>query len=426
MTHWANTLLQNYNRNNDGNFSIMFGMLSLLFAIAVSVVFDFSVLSSKKLSVQDRMDAAALAAAKLIYVNRKSKREGQALVNDMLDDLITGESLRCEPIEAADNEVKINCQGSVKTIMPGVVNRGKMDYQILSSAMAGDGKKYEIAFVFDISSSMDNSVLALQDALDDFVNNQLFSATPTTDAIFSLIPYGGSVAFDSSFSRWLDPVTGLSLTPSYTGCFMPEATDLSQPFTGDATQRAARNHQNRRTRNYVCPDPSMAARFFVEETTSSVTTMVNNIKLSQATGSDVGLVWGYRSLLPEMRGILDPASPFPRDFDENHKKILILMTDGAPTNVRWRDANGRRLPVSGPDGFGRFKNTCDAIRAENKDIDIYMIGFGRANSGSRTDFRSFMEDCTMGDGQFVSARSENLSDILASILTREMDLRISY
>ena len=407
--------------NENGNISILISGSMTLMLLVASIAIDMSTLTSKKQRMQGKLDAATLAAAKAHYVDSLSKKDAKALADSMMKEFTENGDLKCAPVKLDSGSATSKCRGFTQPIMSKLVGKDKLKYSISSSAVAGAGQKYEVSFVFDISSSMVKNVPALEKALNTFISDELFKTGKKDDAVFSLIPYGGSVAFAPSFSGWLQP----SERADFSGCFLPHATDSEREFEGDPIERSAPNFYNKNNGNPNCPDQSMAAQFFLEESTSEAVSLVNNIKLSQGTASNEALMWGYRSLLPEMQGVLDDGSSFPRDFDDNHKKVLILMTDGKPQNVRWRVPKGTDNGDDGLEPMERFQKMCKHIKSEGKDIDLYTIGFGAVGNGKAKELEGFLSDCTMGEGKFLSAQRKNLSKVISAILAEQMDVRIT-
>jgi len=418
-----NSLFKRYCLQIDGNFSMMFSLLILVLVFSVGAVLDISSLSAKKAKVQNKVDAASLAVGRSMFIDGKSLAEGQALANSFLSELLEDGTSACGPIEVQDYSVTISCSGHVDTFLPGIVNKDKLAFNVSSESVAGLQQNYEVSFVFDISDSMNNRrIRALEDSLDILVSSQIFDFN-TQNAVFSLIPFANSVSFDSSFDKWLHPIDGLSLTPEFSGCFNRETTAPSEPFTGADEEISAPARVGGGSGPVSCPPENMSARFFNSDR-SSVTSMITGIETTFGTGTSDALTWGYRSLHPDMRGIIDSSSTFPRQFSDANKKTLILMTDGKPFNVPWTGRRPARSQMEN-DSIDKLIETCDFINSQDEPIDIFIVALGSFVNSSGRDLRGEFENCTQGSGYFVEADIHELADTIGRIVSEELEMRIS-
>jgi len=416
------SIYKKFIRETEGNIAVMFAVMVSVLLLGIAGAVDFSSLFNEKQKAQNVVDSATLAATKAIFINDASPEKAQKLVDEILADHVASFNLSCNSINIDRNKaiVDIECDGQYELTFGGIFGKSQLGYKVASAAASQKQLKYEVSFVFDISSSMQKSgdIPTLEQALDIFVSNRMFK--PANDNnVFSLIPFGGSVAFDTSFDRWLAP------GQVFEGCFTPATTDVSHSFSGANVEQAG-------IRSYApmgdpfCPEFTMASQFFVNDK-SQVDAMISNIQPSHGTSTSEGLMWGYRSLLPSLQGKFDTSkADFPRDFTPQNKKLLVLMTDGQP----W-DTNNSTSPVGRDNSLGRidsknhFAATCAFIKAQDQDIDIYTIGFGEA-ANPANGVANLLSDCVTGGGAYYSADRDSLSSVITTILQLPTDLRTIY
>jgi len=412
-----------YRKSTDGNFAIMFAVVIGILALGAGVALDISNTISKKTNAQDNIDAAILAAAKLTFIDGQNEKEAQALVDKMLAPLTLQGGLTCEPLNAIDSGYTLECTGIADSFIPGVTGKNELPYSITTSASVGVSPNIELSFVYDISNSMKRKQLnALEETLDQLVSSDVFERKDEK-AVFSLIPFANTVAFDMSYDKWLDPSRGLEHAPSFTGCFTRATTDITMPFTGDTLPEEISAPEIAGNK-VACPPQAMAARFFNKER-APINSMIKGISTTFGTGTSDALTWGYRSLHPDMRGILTDSATFPRDFSTDNKKILILLTDGQPFNKEWTREEKQPGKQAADVGYEAFVETCDYIEAQDEPIDIWVVSLGNFLSRSGNDLRGAFTDCIRGNGQFVEAKSRTLSETINRILDAEKNLRLS-
>lgn len=413
-----------FGKNKDGSVAVVFAVTLFLILLVMCIAIDVNTLTSRKSKIQDKTDAATLAVAKLVYLEGASQKEGQALFDHFLADYSKNGRMTCDPIIFKDqgNSVVTNCDGKIEPIMPRIIGKDKLGFKVTSSVVAGFQKNFEVSFVFDISNSMKlKQITALEATLDKLVSSDMFKNN-SEKAVFSLIPFANTVAFDTStYNKWVDK----SIDPTFTGCFTRATTDITKAFTGGRDETSAPMRIGTMTVN-SCPPQPMSARFF-NKSRGSVNSMITGIQTTFGTGTSDALMWGYRSLHPDMRNVITTNKTFPRDFSEQNKKLLILLTDGKPFNSPWTNDEKNLDGGKDPDqaGYEKFVETCNHIDSKDELVDIWVIALGNFVNKSGFDLRGAFTDCTRGKGKFLEADDKSLSDMITGIIENEMNLRIS-
>jgi len=152
--------------------------------------------------------------------------------------------------------------------------------------------------------------------------------------------------------------------------------------------------------NMNCPDPITPLTASYTELSAAVQRQVH--WWNGGTMTNVGLVWGWRTLSARWQGMwlhesgqpIATARPLPTTADSN-TKIIVLMTDG---NNEWV---GMHMTAYGRPDWGlatpeslddRMLAMCSAIKAEG--ILIYTVTFGDSVSNST---RDLFTNCASGE-----------------------------
>jgi hypothetical protein len=111
------------------------------------------------------------------------------------------------------------------------------------------------------------------------------------------------------------------------------------------------------------------------------------------TMANIGLVWGWRALSPDWRGLWRYAdagpisADLPLDHDERYmSKVIVLMTDG---DNQWykNDYTAYRYPddgmLAGTSVDDRMLEACELLKQDG--IVVYTITFGSGVNSSTSD-----------------------------------------
>ena len=420
--HLNKSIIHHFAVNRDGNFAIISSIVLVLLLIAASVVVDFSAADRSKTRLQDAADAAVLSAATAIYHRKASNEKANQEAKRTLRATDLDQSkYNCEKVTYVGDVVRIECRGHVSTTFAALVGQKRLNFNVSASASVGRKPKVEVTLVYDISDSMltDGKLTALERGLNTFLSADVFRDAEY-ETVFSFIPYANSVAFAPNFEKWVDPVSGYSISPTFNRCFTPSATDPNIPFTGSDDYEAAPERLSNKSHTY-CPVAGLEARFFMTNRNQAAD-MISGITTSNGTGSNEALMWGYRSLVPSMQGVLSDNISFPRSFDDEHRKILIFLTDGKPKNKPWV---GRAIddPNNAKTSERNFEEVCRYIRKSNADMDVYMIGFGKIQRSGK-DLAPLLKNCTLGDGVLILADNQSIDDELLKIVNINTDIAL--
>ncbi len=237
-------MLRRFLQDKRANIAMMFGLVSIPLIAATGAAIDYSHAYEQRMVVQDALDAAALAANKLIGFTDEDAIYAEALAFfDANTDLQINSSVTLH-MEIDGGSVHLWTTLDVPTYFLGIVGVHDINFDISSISIAG-AATYEVALVLDNSTSMRGSKLStLKTAATDLINSlfALAVSNPAQDPVrVALVPFGASVNVGSSnqTASWMDTGgiaadTGLNFTTNseqaswwathYPGVTMPTNT----------------------------------------------------------------------------------------------------------------------------------------------------------------------------------------------------------
>ena len=110
------------------------------------------------------------------------------------------------------------------------------------------------------------------------------------------------------------------------------------------------------------------------------------------TRTDIGIVWGWRTLSPRWRGVWDGGiAGMPLDYDvPKMDKAMIIMTDGQ--NVLYPGDTPNSVAAT----YAQLSDECEAMKDEG--IIIYTITFQTPNW-----IKPYFEDCASRPDNFIDS-----------------------
>lgn len=207
-------------KNNGGQVAIIFGLVLIPLVAVAGFAIDFQQTVKRKAKAQLIMDSAVLAAARVKQTGASDaevKLSVQQFMDAQLDGLV---GLACNPatvtVSTNDEEIDAEMQCQQDTSLMKVMGHNYMPFTIESGSEYGIDK-IDVAFMFDVSGSMNNSSrltnlkIAAQDAVDI-----LLPAGASADLIentrLAMVSYNGMVDAGDFF----EDVTGTTPTRTYT------------------------------------------------------------------------------------------------------------------------------------------------------------------------------------------------------------------
>jgi Flp pilus assembly protein TadG len=380
------------------------------------VAIDFTNGLMRRTDLQNAVDAAALAAARIGPNDQtRAETEGAALLHASLGERVT---LSGAPSFAwTGNAVTVKAVGSVTSIFGDWVGDGSLSVAADAAATASSARPTEIAFAIDVTNSMasgNNEVAALnaiRDTLEQLDNGQ------NNGLRASVVPFTDRVNIGTHRSAWLR----VAAPVGWNGCVEPlEVTqagwghwlsDTRPTSTATRFFPTAPGHVISSLNAPGLPACSSSAILGPFETPSALRTALGSGLNRAGTGRmDDGMAWAWRLLSTEWQGLWGVAN-YPRPASEV-RKIAVMITDGHTTAYEFEVLNG--LPANSqygwnngsPNGFDNLVRVCNQMKGD--DIEIFAI-FLRGN----VHVAPFMQQCASGPDYYFDV--DTLNEFLEAI-----------
>jgi Flp pilus assembly protein TadG len=222
-------MLKRFLKDKRANIAMMFGVLAIPLIAATGAAIDYSHAYEQRQVVQDALDAASLAANKLIGLATDDEifAEAQAFFDANTDDQINTNVVLHMTIDGGS--VHLWTELAVPTYFLGIVGVDDINFDIGSTSVAG-AATYEVVMVLDNSTSMRGSkISSLKTAATDLVNSlfALAVSNPADDPVrVGLVPFAASVNVGSNYATaaWMDttgigPNAGINFDDAFTNRF---------------------------------------------------------------------------------------------------------------------------------------------------------------------------------------------------------------
>ncbi len=415
-------ILKRFGHNDRGSIAIIFGVSLLVLSFAVAMAYDSSRLSNVTTRVQSSLDAAALAAAKLLDQEGSTDGEVVAMARGFFNVhrpqiVMNGLSLgdAAATINRSDATVRVSVAGTLTSLFGRLSGQSPTLNFTRVSQTTYKTKKIELSLVLDVTGSMSSGgkINSLKTAAKDLVDT-LFASNPNKGAIrLSLVPYSASV----NVGGYKTAVSGTA------GDDCVVERDGAYTITDDATSSGGYLGTSDTTLNsrYTCPTAAVEPLTDLWDSTlrAAFKTRIDALSPAGATAGHIGLAWGWYFLSPKWASLW-PSAQRPKPPSPDVVKAIIFMTDGE-FNTSYLPSGTNSLDVATPGSSGdQTLAMCAEMKKPGSDIAVYTIGF-QAPIAAETMLRS----CS-GDANFFDAASAG--DLIAAfreIVTRLNNLRIS-
>lgn len=417
-------------RNRSGAAGMMYALVLPVLMIFIGGALDVTYVMNERARIRHALDAAVLASASLTQ-SGDPEEVIQDWVTAHIDPVRANEMNLVVNVESSSSlnarRVDISARADVPTFILGMF--GMDTIPVLAETSAFERiNNVEISLVLDVSSSMGGSrIRDLRDASAEFVNIVLGGDRAETTSI-NMVPYGGTVRLDESFYRFVDPSAGVG-EGDWLGCLEYEDEDVEELELDLASYAPTLDFWKWNRNNPWCPRPESEA-VFLTNNVADLLERIEDFRLTDGTGTDHGIAWGYRSLHPDWRGRLNGSiADRPAPYTADTMKVLVVMTDGGITaqfrpltyledeSTRSRGANEFQMYTRN-DARDNFTAVCDAAREDG--IVVFTIAF-RVNQSW---MRELMEDCASSETHYFDVSTGDLEEAFASIAGRIERLRI--
>ena len=229
--------IRKISRDKSGQVAILFALSIIPLVAVAGFAVDFQQTVKRKAKVQLVMDSAVLAAARVKQTGA-SDAEIKTTVQQFMDAQIGGlGGLDCDPttvvVSASDEEIDADILCKQTTYLIKVLGRDEMPFRVSSASEYGIDK-VDVAFMFDISGSMNSSnrLTNLKAAANEAIDVLLPVGAPPDlieDTRLAMMSYNSMVNAGDFFEQ----VAGVPPTRTYTHVIDPEISvdDLTEGDT---------------------------------------------------------------------------------------------------------------------------------------------------------------------------------------------------
>ena len=397
-------------RNQGGNVGIIFALAAVpAFALMGGIV-DYANIQNEKNRIQAALDAGTLAAMQLKDFNEETAKEKVRKYLESNYQPSSGVKVNFDELEVKAekvNGVKVVTailNAKVSTPFWGMVGISKANMKVVSQAKVG-AKSLEVVLVLDNTGSMthdtgsgESKIDALKVAANNLIDTLKEASNYSESVKVGLVPFTNFVRVDTSEDdywnkSWLSgcktPRNGHPGTctswriekdkwEGYIGVReVGSGYDILDEGYDDYPVPAIKNEyiavEDDGTEHYIRRTVSTIKSLTPLTEDSTITELKAKINAMGATGYTYipsGLVWGWR--------LLSAEEPFTEGEmnDDNVKKVIVLMTDGANTCQRVKNGYMRCGYIDESErkiADERLTLLCENIK--NEGINIISIGF---------------------------------------------------
>jgi Flp pilus assembly protein TadG len=467
------------------NVAVMFALSMLPVIGAMGLAIDGGRAYLIHTRMAKALDAAGLAAARVALSDRAAA-DARRFFDANFPDGYLGSTIVDFTYKIDDNKdfVTVSARADLPTVLMQLFGFDRLDVSD-AAVIERLNRGLEVALVLDVTGSMSNTEMQwLRESSSNLVDI-LFGDSEELDLLWiSVVPYTATVNIGAHRTNWLKPFDRARAHPEdfgpdpWKGCVM--ARSLDRDTTADPPSIAAFEsffYEDAVDNHWELPDgeyavntkrsdgnnmrgPNLGCGPAISELTNFRSSVQGSIDELESwsrggTSSNLGMVWGWRTISPQWRGEWGGATPadMPLDKDEPlMDKVAVLMTDGENQFYDWPRSyvyeDGRLKTVgggNGPDGsdftaFGRLDDLedsafgsaqeilnektveiCEAMKAEG--IIIFTVTFGVSNNSIQDLFRN----CATEPGNYfntTSASKTELYDAFSAIGQRLSNLRV--
>ena len=429
---------KHFHRNDRGSVAIIFALTCVVLLTVIGLAVDSARYHSLASRMQQALDGASLAAARMLADPEVSDGDIQERARSYFDAAIQTfgiESRSIAPlrlvIDRTESAIEIDGKVEFPTLFGGIAGLPSMHVLNQKSKVVYDVTNVELAMVLDITGSM-NSKGKLNDlkiAAKDVVDTLFDGALSDSNIRIALAPYSAAVNAGSLANV-------VSVLPVSTSCYKPcwhcsqVCTDTTGSLTDtcvlertggsaftDAPPSGAAKLPNVSSlawtpAHYSCPSPNvvpLADRTHRDDLKNAI----DSYAASGATAGHIGTAWGMYLLSPNWSGVF-PAESAPHPYDESVQKAMIVMTDGE-FNTAYTGAGDESA-----ESYAYFDNLCATAKANG--ITIYTVGFDL----NAPEALAHLESCASAPSQFYDAKTgAQLKDAFKDIADKLGNLRVA-
>lgn len=424
--------------DNRGSVALLFGLSAIVLMIFVGLAVDTARYQNLASRMQQALDGASLAAAKMLADPDISNGEIQERAEAYFTAAVQSFGVKPKSIspltvtiDRAAASVQVKGKIEVPAYFGGFTGLPSLRVLNQESKVVYDITNIELAMVLDITGSMNTKgkLNDLKTAAKDVIDMLFDGALSDSNIRIALAPYAAAVNAGSLANV-------VSVLPTSTSCYKPcwycnqVCTDTTGALsdtcvlerTGgsaytDAAPSGAAKLPNVSSLasippGYACPEPNvvpLADRTHRDDLKNAI----DSYSADGMTAGHIGTAWGMYLLSPNWASVF-PAESEPKPYDKSAQKTMIVMTDGE-FNTAYTGVGDQAA-----ESYAYFDNLCATAKANG--INIYTVGFD-LNSA---DALAHLESCASAPSQFYDAKTgAQLKDAFKDIANKLGNLRVA-
>jgi Flp pilus assembly protein TadG len=387
-------LMTEFRRDDRGAVAVLFGLSVIVLMLVIGVAVDTARFHNVSSKIQDSLDAAALAGAKLLADDTATDSDITARAQAFFDASIASAGVKLSSLDKLDlnidrinSSVSANLSASVPTLFGGLAFQPKLAVINQTTTVVYEMKHIELSMVLDITGSMNNKnkINDLKSAATDVVDILLKDSISERAVRIAVAPYSASVNAGALAPQVTDVPTTTSCGWSwYAGwsCKTSAGVDadtcvIERQGTNASTDAAPvgsdklPNVPTLPYGNYTCPSATVIP-LLGKSQIDFIKNTINGYRASGATAGHIGTAWGWYLLSPQWASILPPESDPAAYSDAMTEKSMIVMTDGL-FNTSYLSGGSTDPATQSQESYARFQELCDG--AKSKGITVYTVGF---------------------------------------------------
>ena len=434
------SLVANFARDAEGSIAIVFGLSCIVLFGLIGLATDTSRYYNYASHMQQALDAATLAGAKMLPDDSVNDSDIIAVIraNYMQSMRSAGVAARdiSEPIIDIDrptNTVIVDGSSRLPAMFANILNGDDRVEIKRTSRVVFDRKLVELSMVLDITGSMNSNnkladmKIAAKDVIDELYNASLSE----NDVRIALAPYSASVNAGDLAAAVTAP------TPSNQCSQRPQRGQNCEDASGVAIDTCVIERQgvNAATAaapvgtdvlptvpstpygNYVCP-ASTVVPLTGKSDQNTLKAILDGYVANGSTAGHIGAAWGWYLLSPEWAAVLGASAPKAYGSDGVNKS-MIIMTDGI-FNTSYLSGSATSAAAQADESYAQFDALCDGIKA--KGIQVFTVGFALNDARALSE----LANCASSPGTFFDAQTgADLKASFHSIAQKLNTLRVA-
>lgn len=425
---------------------------ALIIPVAVALVFgtiDYSRTASAKSLLQDKLDAAALVAARSTgTTDAEVQSVGAAALNASLSGFKNGTVKNISfTLANSGRTVVASAEVEVAAAILGIFSDNSLSVTTRAEVVR-QSSNVEVALVLDVTASMAGTKVAdLKVAASDLIDLVVQDTQTPFYSKVAIVPYSQAVNVGSYAAQVRGAVssTGTCTSPGcqYYRFYNPWWDTNTHQISTCVTERTgtyAYTDDPPTTalfgRNYPSTDnPCLASTIVpLSSDKTALKNAISGLAAGGSSGGQIGIGWGWFMVSPKFSYLWPTASKPAAYGTENLIKAVVIMTDGeynsaycngviAQDSASGSGSNYDKINCNATNGdsYSQSQKLCTNMKAQG--VIVYTVGFNVWNSTAAQDL---VNKCATSSGHvYLPTTGTALKDAFKSIAQDISKLRVS-